>query len=126
MIHLTLPWPPSVNRYWRMFVIGKRPRMIISADGRAYRAEVQAIILANRQSIGNKRIAVQIDAHPPDKRVRDLDNMLKAPMDAMQHAGVYDDDSQVDMLTIRRCLIVKGGEIKVAIWEMPEVPHVAD
>ena len=84
------------------------------------------IILANRQSVGNKRLAVQIDAHPPDKRARDLDNMLKAPMDAMQHAGVYDDDSQVDMLTIRRCAIVKGGEIKVAIWEMLEVPHVAD
>ena len=33
MIELTLPWPPSVNRYWRTF----QGRMIISADGRAYR-----------------------------------------------------------------------------------------
>jgi hypothetical protein len=30
MIHITLPWPPSVNGYWRKW----RGRMVISVEGR--------------------------------------------------------------------------------------------
>jgi crossover junction endodeoxyribonuclease RusA len=36
MIEITLPWPPSVNTYWRNF----DGRMIISAKGREYRETV--------------------------------------------------------------------------------------
>ena len=36
MIEITLPWPPSVNTYWRNF----DGRMIISARGREYRETV--------------------------------------------------------------------------------------
>ena len=35
-ITLTMPWPPSVNKYWRTF----QGRMIISAEGRSYRKAV--------------------------------------------------------------------------------------
>ncbi len=41
MIEITLPWPPSVNTYWRMF----KNRMIISKEGREYRVAVQEQIL---------------------------------------------------------------------------------
>lgn len=34
---LTLPWPPSVNRYWRAV----NGRNILSAEGRAYRASLR-------------------------------------------------------------------------------------
>jgi Holliday junction resolvase RusA-like endonuclease len=37
MIEVTLPFPPSVNTYWRTF----RGRMIISAKGREYREVVE-------------------------------------------------------------------------------------
>ena len=33
MIELTLPWPPTVNTYWRNF----GGRTIVSAKGRSYR-----------------------------------------------------------------------------------------
>jgi Holliday junction resolvase RusA-like endonuclease len=36
MIHITLPWPPSVNGYWRKW----RGRMVISVEGRKYREAV--------------------------------------------------------------------------------------
>ena len=36
-----------------------------------------------------------IEAWMPDKRVRDLDNLLKAPLDALTRAGFWVDDSQI-------------------------------
>jgi len=37
----------------------------------------------------------------PDRRRRDLDNLLKSLLDAITHAGIWDDDSQVKHLEIR-------------------------
>ena len=48
------------------------------------------------------RLSMTMTLFPPDKRRRDLDNAFKAPLDALAHAGVYEDDSQIDVLTIRR------------------------
>jgi crossover junction endodeoxyribonuclease RusA len=52
-----------------------------------------------------------------DRRASDLDNRLKALCDALEHAGVFDDDEQIDELVIVRGPIVKGGECRVMISE---------
>ncbi|HGM5043058.1 TPA: RusA family crossover junction endodeoxyribonuclease [Stenotrophomonas maltophilia] len=99
-----LPWPPSVNRYWRTF----RGRMLISADGRTYRqAAVGAALAGDR--FGAAKVRVSIDAWLPDNRRRDVDNILKAPLDALCHAGIYDDDSQIVELSIRRAGLDKAN-----------------
>lgn len=49
-----------------------------------------------------QRMKVALVLSPPDKRKRDLDNYLKATLDAMTHAGVFVDDSQIDALSIER------------------------
>ncbi len=96
---VVIPWPPSVNRYWRSV----NGRNILSAEARAYRITLEAQALAERwPKFGGQRIAVQIDAWPPDRRRRDLDNVLKATLDAGTHTGLWDDDSQIDSLTIVR------------------------
>lgn len=113
MVELTLPWPPSTNTYYRN-VAGK---MLISAAGRAYRAAVADQVLIQRgagQLAG--RLAVTIVAHVPDKRRRDLDNMLKSALDSLTHAGVWLDDSQIDELAIRRGPV--GGMLKVSVREI--------
>lgn len=118
MVELTLPWPPSVNHYWRN-VGGKT---LISAEGRAYRLAVSDQVLLQRgakQLAG--RLAVQITAHVPDKRRRDLDNLLKGVLDSMTHAGVWLDDSQIDDLRITRASI--GGMVKVAVRSVHELDH---
>ena len=93
---IELPWPPSVNRYWRS--VGGR--VLISADGRKYRGRVEAVASADR--FGGSPVLVSIYAHFPDQRRRDLDNLLKAPLDALTAAGMWDDDSQIQALTIRK------------------------
>jgi crossover junction endodeoxyribonuclease RusA len=60
-----------------------------------------------------------MDAFPPDRRRRDLDNLPKAVLDSLAHAGVYEDDSQIDLLIIRRCDPIKGGKLKIRISELP-------
>lgn len=92
MIEITLPWPPSVNRYYRTF----RGRMIISKEGREYRKAVQTIEGEKFQGL----VAVEIEAHRPDNRRRDLDNTLKAALDALTHAGLWNDDAQIADLRI--------------------------
>lgn len=111
MIRLELPWPPSVNHYWRH--VGAK--VLISSEGRRYRQHVAAaVLIAGRPTIAG-RIAVSILAAPPDRRRRDLDNMLKAVLDSLAHAGVYEDDSQIDDLAIGRRPPIKGGQLSVLL-----------
>ena len=96
-VRLSLRWPPSVNKYWRH----ARGRTYISAPGRAYRAEVaHAIIKAGSPSFGTERLSVSIRAYQPDLRRRDIDNILKSLLDALESAGLFDDDEQIDHLAV--------------------------
>lgn len=97
---LTLPYPPSVNTYWRTF----RGRMLISKAGRDYRSGVMSAALSERwEGLGVDLLSVTIRAYMPDARRRDIDNAFKAPLDALAHAGVYADDSQIRRLSIEHC-----------------------
>ncbi|WP_140394409.1 RusA family crossover junction endodeoxyribonuclease, partial [Escherichia coli] len=54
----------------------------------------------------------------PDKRRRDLDNILKAPLDALTHAGLLIDDEQFDEINIVRGHLVLGGRLGVKIYKI--------
>ena len=110
-LNFSLPWPPSVNHYWRMF----NNRMLISRQGRTYRNDVVKILLGLGSPRLEHEIVMDLIAHFPDNRRRDLDNLLKGPLDAICHAGVYRDDSQIIDLRIRRGDLVSGGRIDVSI-----------
>lgn len=112
---ITLPWPPSVNRYWRSAM----GRVLISVEGRRYRNRVIAHWLDSRPQKQAGPLRVSIIACPPDKRRRDLDNLLKATLDSLTHAGAWDDDSQIIDLRIRwgrnapcGCLEIEVEEVK--------------
>jgi crossover junction endodeoxyribonuclease RusA len=113
-INFSLPWPPSVNTYWRNL----DGRTIISAKGREYREQVGEQILIQRMAkffAGNLRVTIK--AYRPDRRRRDLDNLLKATLDGLAHAGVYQDDSQIVDLRIYWADEI-GGMLKVEIEEL--------
>lgn len=112
-VTLDLPWPPSLNRYWRNVGKGKT---LISEDGRKYRGAVAlAVKPQQRHLFADGPICVHIEAHPPDKRRRDLDNMLKAVLDALAKTEVFGDDSQIDDLHIVRRAQVEFGLLVVRI-----------
>ena len=111
---LDLPYPPSVNHYWRR--VGNKT--LLSAEGRRYRQEVLHALCGICPLVAfapSARLHVQISLSPPDHRRRDLDNTLKAMLDALQHANVYADDSQIDRIDITRQSVIPGGAVRVRI-----------
>ena len=115
---LALPYPPSVNTYWR--ANGKR--RFISKAGVLFKQHVsQCVNSSGYDSFADSRLRVDITICPRSKRRFDLDNLLKATLDAMQDAGLYQDDEQVDDLRIRRGEPVKGG---ACIVEIEKITHI--
>lgn len=111
MSSLILPWPPTVNTYYRH--VGHR--VLISARGRDYQIKVLGKVLVNRVQKHEGRLAVSIEAFPPTRRMCDLDNLFKSLLDSLTQARVWDDDSQIDDLSIKRCAVTKGGKVVVNI-----------
>ncbi|EJD6367364.1 RusA family crossover junction endodeoxyribonuclease [Providencia rettgeri] len=113
-ITLILPFPPSVNACWRN-INGKT---LISAKGRAFRANAAAAIyeqLRKRPKAITEHVSVIVKMYPPSKRRMDIDNYLKAPFDALTHAGVWNDDDQVKHADITWCEVVKDGRFEIEI-----------
>ena len=121
-LHLTLPYPPSVNSYWRHPSRGPLAgRHLISEDGRRYREAVRAYVADGRTNPITGPLAVDIEAFFPDRRKRDLDNILKSLLDSLTHAGVWEDDSQIADLRIRKGPHI-AGMVKVQITKL-EAAH---
>jgi Holliday junction resolvase RusA-like endonuclease len=111
MLEFELPYPPSINHYWRR--VG--PRTLISREGRRFRERVLAILAACRVEPLVGPLAVEVEIYPPDNRRRDIDNVQKALLDALQHGGAYLDDSQIVRLTIEKRAPVENGKTIVRI-----------
>ncbi|RJT26898.1 RusA family crossover junction endodeoxyribonuclease [Buttiauxella izardii] len=116
---LTLPFPPSVNTYWR--APNKGPligRHLISDKGRKFRTEAFAAVmeqLRRKPKPLDGDLSVTVILFPPDRRNRDLDNYGKALFDALTHAGVWHDDCQMKRMLVEWGPIVQKGSAEVTI-----------
>jgi crossover junction endodeoxyribonuclease RusA len=113
-IQLQLPYPPSVNHYWGQ----AGNHRFIGKKGKEFRAQVMdAVNEAGIQPLEG-RLAVHIALFPPDRRKRDVDNVLKSLLDACEHANCYENDSQIDELHIIRRDVIKGGACTIIIIQI--------
>ncbi len=113
-VSVQMPWPPSANRYWRKY----RGRMVISEEARKYIDDVTILALTWQIKTFKSRLSLKIFACPPDKRVRDIDNILKIAIDSLQHAGIYENDGQIDRIYIERGLPHSPGYMDIQIEEL--------
>jgi len=115
-VELRLPYPPSVNRYYRH--VGAK--VLISREGRGYRERVAGIVRAERLVPFARPVAVCIKAFPPDRRRRDLDNILKALLDALVHGGAMEDDSLIRDLRVRMMTWCALPSVEVVIEDIED------
>lgn len=109
-LSLSLTYPPSVNTYWGFH----GHRRFLTNKAREFKTNVAAAAAAAR-GFGACRVGIEVILHPPDRRVRDIDNVLKPLLDALVAAGVLNDDGQIDLLIVSRGTVVKGGRCEVCI-----------
>ena len=114
-VRYELPYPPSVNNYWH--TSGKR--RYISPAGKKFTEDVaKNVYEQGYKRFGNKSLGISVMIHPRSKRIFDLDNTLKAILDALMKAGCYDDDSQFEYIEIARGAAKDGGAAVVHIYEL--------
>jgi len=106
---LTLPYPPSANRYWRMF----RGRMVKSSQARSYQEEVKATVTGD---LLPGDVGLTLMVYRP-KRIGDLDNTLKVLIDALKTI-VYNDDSQVKEIHARLMDDKTNPRVEVEVREI--------
>lgn len=111
---IELPFPPSVNHAWKHRVVGRHATVYLSAEALKFRSEVRGLI--GVMIATGERLSVTITLYAPNNRKYDIDNRVKAILDAFTHAGVWVDDEQVDMLVVIRGEIrLKNGSSFVSI-----------
>lgn len=97
-----LPFPPSVNAYW----LRLQNHICLSQEARTFKSEALNIIksVKEQQAIEkfNYDLTVRIHLYLPDKRRRDVDNYSKGVLDALTNSEIWNDDSQVRQLDVRK------------------------
>lgn len=119
---LTLPLSPTINTYYG----SAGNRRYIKPAGVAFRQEVALLVRLQKLPKLTGKLWISMRVCPRDKRVQDIDNRAKALLDALMHAGLFEDDSQVDYLEIKRGSVVSGGRIELLIGEVEETMTLAD
>jgi crossover junction endodeoxyribonuclease RusA len=111
-IKLTIPFPPSVNTYWGF----KGSQRFLTSRAKVFKNAVAIEFMrSGHEGFGDVRLAVTIKLYPPDRRVRDIDNVVKSTLDALCQAGVFADDGQIDMLHVTREQVIKFGAAEIFI-----------
>ena len=112
-IQLDLPMPPSVNHYWG--IRGKQ--RFIGKQGKQFRLTVaEEVAEAGIKLEG--RLAVHVALFPANRVRFDIDNRIKPLLDALQNAGCFEDDEQVDELHVTRQGVYPGGRCTVIILSL--------
>ena len=112
MFSCKLPWPPTVNNYYTVW----KGRKIISKKGKQFKKDC-AIYIYRLGTQMKGDLQVEISVCMPDKRRRDLDNLLKPILDVLGEYGVYEDDSQISDLRIKK-IDGETGDVLITIKEI--------
>lgn len=101
---LALPFPPSVNGTFRQFK-GSR----LSEKYREWRDAAGWIIKSQKPVPVDGEVSVSMYVCPPDRRVRDMDNLWKACLDLLVKHGLIEDDN-MSIVIEQHGYVVREGD----------------
>ncbi len=111
MLELRLSYPPSANHIWR-----RAGKLIHRSQGyqnwlrtAGWQAKAQ---LAKQQCVEGP-YKLSILAVRPDRRRRDLDNLLKAISDLLKSIGAISDDHMAEAINMRWITTGEGVTVRV-------------
>jgi crossover junction endodeoxyribonuclease RusA len=114
---LVLPFPPSVNTYWRAPNKGPLKAAISSVRkaGHIRARHAQRLLSSCVAFLNHHRHQLRWRSFFHQMRRRDIDNYNKALFDALTHAGIWEDDSQVKRMLVEWAPQVPGGKVEITI-----------
>lgn len=134
-------WPPSINHYygngillpkleeiiarhaehgfsgfWKWLRGRCRVTTFIKERGKVYREALAWQLVRQRGKFGSADVVIELELHPPTAFKPDVGNFNKALFDAIEHAGVIDNDRQIAQLLETRCAPTPRGSVVVRLW----------
>lgn len=110
-IKLTLPLPPSANRYWRK---GGGGVLYVSEEARKYKEIVWICKAVKNPFLKDVEITVKVFRA---RKSGDLDNKLKVLFDALQGV-IYKNDSQITVIHAFRFDDAKNPRVEIEVKEL--------
>jgi len=107
---LILPYPPTVNHMYRR----ARGHLALTPEALAFRHAVRMIAMVQGVTPITGPVAVFLDVYRPRRR-GDLDNILKATLDALGGGIAYRDDDQVEQITAVRYDDKRAPRVEVSV-----------
>lgn len=108
---VTLPVPPSYNRYWRSSARGG----YISQEGRVFKVKASRVLAALQAKPFQGSVGIRLRFYLARKNA-DMDNRIKQIQDCMQ-GHFYNDDKQVVEIHALRFDDPKNPRVEVEVWE---------
>jgi len=141
---IIVPWPATLNDYYRAMVATKDGRIIYTKYGkpvctniltkkaRDYRTSIKATIWDKIGKLNDpiyyEATGIALYMFPPDKRRRDIDNYFKGLFDGFTKCSFWADDNIVKSVHVDWCETVTPkkypkfnmkGLVVVRVWSIP-------
>lgn len=115
-VFLELPLPPTINSgYWKFH----GHRRFLTKKAQEFNLSVKTIVDKQPIRFGSANLEMTIIINFATKHRADISNRVKALEDALVHAGLMEDDSQIKILHVYAGPVVKGGKSTVKINVLP-------
>jgi crossover junction endodeoxyribonuclease RusA len=112
-LELRLPYPPTANNL--KVPVRNRPGVYyLTPKAQRFRADV-TWICAGAKRFGRENVEVDIVLHPPDARMRDGDNPIKALFDALEAGAIVHNDVQIMKHTVTKSTVERDGGLVILV-----------
>lgn len=125
-LNITLPMPPSINRYWGLqTMISKAGKTIpiryVTYKAKEYKSKLEDIILKAYPNFGpwmigdgTVKLQVIIRVYPATRREEDVDNRIKPLLDALEGV-IYENDNQIKYLNVTLMEPMSPGNVSLHV-----------